>query len=56
MENNNKKFYSIQELAELLPISRSALYAAVSEGEIPAKRIGRRILVPSSYLDDLAQI
>ncbi len=52
---NKKLFYSIKELTEILPISRSTLYAAVDKGEIPFKKIGSRILIPASYLADLTK-
>lgn len=41
---------TIPEAAELLGISRSAAYRAVTRGEIPTIRIGRRLLVPTAKL------
>ncbi len=41
---------SIPETAVLLGISRSAAYRAVTRGEIPSVRIGRRLLVPTAKL------
>ncbi|MCX4093657.1 helix-turn-helix domain-containing protein [Nocardia sp. alder85J] len=38
--------YSVEEVAELLGLSRGNAYRAVRAGEIPAKRVGRRWLVP----------
>lgn len=49
-----KKFWSIKELAEWLGVSKSLLYERVYREEIPYKRIGRRILIPASYVDSLA--
>jgi excisionase family DNA binding protein len=40
--------YSITEVAEMLGISRSMAYEGVHRGEIPAVRIGRRVLVPKT--------
>ena len=34
----------------ILPLSRSAVYAAIRSGEIPAKQIGKRLLIPGSFL------
>lgn len=34
------------EVARRLGIGRNAAYAAVQRGEIPSRRIGRRIIVP----------
>jgi excisionase family DNA binding protein len=36
---------TVPEAAKLIGLSESATYDAVSRGEIPALRIGRRILV-----------
>ncbi len=44
---------TVEEAAERLGISRTLAYEAVRRGEIPSIRIGRRILVPASRLDDL---
>jgi len=41
---------TIPEAAALLGISRSAAYRAVTRGEIPSVRIGRRLLVPTAKL------
>jgi len=37
----------------MLGISRAFAYEAVNRGEIPSIRIGRRILVPRSALENL---
>ena len=44
---------SVENAAALLGISRTAAYAAVERGEIPAVRIGARILVPRFRLEHL---
>lgn len=41
---------SVPEAARLLGLSDSAAYEAVARGEIPAVRIGRRILVKRDQL------
>lgn len=45
--------YTVDEVAERLGISRNAAYDAVHRGELPALRIGRRIVVPRAALDRL---
>ena len=47
--------YSVPEAARVLGLSRMAAYQAVSEGTIPAIRIGRRILVPRRALERLLE-
>ncbi|MBY5163133.1 helix-turn-helix domain-containing protein [Nitriliruptoria bacterium AS10] len=41
---------SVEEAGTILGISRRAAYRAVHRGELPAVRIGRRLLVPSARL------
>lgn len=48
---DNKKAYSIQELARELGIGRSLAYKLVKEGEIPSIQLGRRKIVPKAYVD-----
>jgi excisionase family DNA binding protein len=44
---------TVEEAGEVLGISRSLAYAAVSDGSIPSIRVGRRILVPAAQLNAL---
>ncbi len=37
---------TIEEAASLLGLGRSACYEAARRGEIPTRRLGRRVLVP----------
>lgn len=41
---------SVEEAAKLLHVSRVSAYNAVSAGEIPSIRVGRRILIPTAAL------
>ena len=43
---------SVTKAAQILGISRTTAYEAVRDGSLPAIRIRRRILVPTSWLDD----
>jgi excisionase family DNA binding protein len=47
--------WTVEEAAAALGISRAFAYDAVRRGEIPAIKIGRRILVPRSALKQLLQ-
>ena len=42
---------TVEEMAEVLRISRGSAYEAVRRGEIPAIRIGRRFIVPRTALE-----
>ena len=46
-----KKFLSIKELSQLLGVSKSQLYEFVYRQKIPAKRLGKRILIPVDYVE-----
>ena len=45
--------YTVDEAAAVLGISRNSAYEAARRGEIPTIRVGRRILVPRSLLEEL---
>lgn len=45
--------YTVEEVAQLLRIGRSSAYEAVRRGQIPALRLGRRLRVPRSALEQL---
>lgn len=44
---------SVPEAAIRLGIGRTQAYAAVQRGEIPAVKVGRRLLVPEAALERL---
>ena len=47
--------YSCAEAAELLQVSLASVYAAVERGQLPAFRLGRRVLIPrQALLEQLA--
>ncbi|WP_027937310.1 helix-turn-helix domain-containing protein [Anaeroarcus burkinensis] len=54
--SNEKNFYDLDELREEVfqnKISKAHIYNLCSRGDIPAVRIGRRLLVPSRYVRQL---
>jgi excisionase family DNA binding protein len=50
---NERLTLTVEEAATLLGISRAFAYEAVTRGEIPSIRIGRRVLVPKAALQRL---
>jgi len=42
---------SIDDLAQILGISRNGAYQAAKRGEIPVIRIGKRLLVPTAGIE-----
>lgn len=53
MSTGVAKTVTVQELAQMLGISRNHAFRSVQRGEIPSFRIGRRLLIPASFLDGL---
>ena len=47
------RFYSVGEAAQLLGVSAMTLYRAIAEGEFPAVRIRKRLIVPAGFVDEL---
>ena len=47
-----KLAYSIDEAADLLSISRSAMKDLLNTGQIKKKPVGRRVLIPRWALDE----
>ena len=43
---------SVEEAAALLGLGRTATYEAARRGEIPSRRLGRRVIVPVPALLD----
>jgi excisionase family DNA binding protein len=50
LDPNVRPTLTVDEVAVVLGIARSSAFAAVSKGEIPSVRIGRRLLVPTAAL------
>jgi len=47
---------TVPEVASRLGLSRNGAYEAVAAGQIPAIRIGRRVLVPRTALERLLEM
>jgi len=57
MTKNEKKLYTIAETITKnggpLPLSLPGLYKLCAEGKIPAVTIGKRVFIPSWYLEKI---
>ena len=45
--------YTVEQVAEILRISRSTAYRCVETGELPSVRLRRRILIPAEAIEAL---
>ena len=43
--------YQVREVAALLGLDPKSVYAAVQSGELPGRRVGRRVLIPRKAFD-----
>ncbi len=50
MDNENKDFLTIPQLAKIMGISRITVYKKVKNGEIKAVRIGRNYAISKEFL------
>lgn len=50
---DEKLTLSVQEVATLLGVSKSGVYALVHTGQIPSLKFGRRILIPRIQLEKM---
>ncbi|MGH9917946.1 MAG: helix-turn-helix domain-containing protein [Nitrososphaerales archaeon] len=46
---------SVPETAKLLGVSRDLVYELVAQGELPALRLGRRIVLPRRAIEELVE-
>ena len=51
--SGERQTLTVEEAAEVLGIGRNSAYEAIKRGEIPALRLGRRLVVPRKALDRL---
>lgn len=49
----NKKLYGLSEVLNFIPMSKAGIYKACSEGKIPTVKVGRRVFIPSWYIDKI---
>lgn len=49
-DDRSRLTITVDELAEVLNQSRSATYSAIQRGDVPSRRVGRRIVVPIPLL------
>jgi excisionase family DNA binding protein len=48
-----KKFYDVAEVADILGVSTMTVYREIQSGRFPAARFGHRLVIPAKALDQL---
>lgn len=49
--SDSRDVLTVAEAADLLRLGRNSTYAAIQRGELPARRVGRRWLIPKDALE-----
>jgi excisionase family DNA binding protein len=47
----NRMFYTVSELAEMIPLGKNTLYRLVSRKDFPKMVVGKKILIPADELE-----
>lgn len=47
------KFFTIEEATSILRVSKATIHRKVSSGEIRATRLGKRVLIPAVWFENL---
>ena len=55
MKMTERATLDVDEAAKILGLSRNAAYSAVAAGQLPAIRLGRRIVIPRAALERMLE-
>lgn len=50
MNKSNRLFYTVTELAEIIPLGKNTLYRLVNTEDFPKVIVGKKILIPVEEL------
>jgi excisionase family DNA binding protein len=48
-----QQFYSVAQAAKSLNVAKLTVYRRTATGEIPSTRMGRKVLIPAAYIENL---
>ncbi|HLD27388.1 MAG TPA: excisionase family DNA-binding protein [Patescibacteria group bacterium] len=54
MKTAKKQYYSVKELADLLQISRIAVFKKIKKGQLKAEKVGRNYIINAGEVKELA--
>jgi excisionase family DNA binding protein len=49
-QDENRSYYSISEAAGLIGLHPGTIWKKIREGEIPAKRLGKKYFIPAEFV------
>lgn len=52
-EHRTPRFYSVDEAAEILKVSKMTLYRSINDGTFPAIQIRGRKVIPAKAIDEM---
>lgn len=52
-DNNSKNYYTVKELADILNISRIAVFNKIKRGQLKAEKIGRNYIIHKKELQGI---
>lgn len=55
MQDIQKQYYTVNELMAVLPLGRNTIYKLVGKDDFPKIKIGNKILIPVTGLNDFLQ-
>lgn len=55
MHTANRQFYSVEETAAILGLSKITIHRQTKTGKMPSVKIGSRVLIPTSYIQSLTE-
>ena len=51
----SNQFYTVRQTAEVLNVSYQTVFRKITDKEFPSIRLGRKILIPVSFLKELEE-
>jgi excisionase family DNA binding protein len=49
----SQQFYTVTQTAKSLNVAKLTVYRRTATGEIPSTRMGRRVLIPAAFIENL---
>ena len=55
LSEDTRDAYSVKEVLQILPLGRSTIYDLVASGELRSRKVGKKIIIPKSAIEELLQ-